>query len=44
MDAWSIHKGSCGYGWLDKTVMTGELGVAVRALAPMRAQVLAQLR
>ncbi|WIA16123.1 hypothetical protein OEZ85_012842 [Tetradesmus obliquus] len=22
-DAWSIHKGSCGYGWLDKNVATG---------------------
>lgn len=24
VDAWSIHKGSCGYGWLDKSVMTGK--------------------
>jgi esterase/lipase len=24
-DAWSIHKGSCGFGWLDKAVSTGEL-------------------
>lgn len=22
-DAWSIHKGSCGYGWLDRDVATG---------------------
>lgn len=22
-DAWSIHKGSCGYGWLDRAVATG---------------------
>jgi hypothetical protein len=23
-DHWSIHKGSCGYGWLDKSVSTGD--------------------
>jgi hypothetical protein len=27
-DAWSIHKGSCGYGWLDKDVATGAEAVA----------------
>jgi hypothetical protein len=26
-DAWSIHKGSCGYGWLDKSVRTGRFGI-----------------
>jgi hypothetical protein len=32
-DAWSIHKGSCGYGWLDRDVMTGVLlGTAVPLL------------
>jgi hypothetical protein len=28
-DAWSIHKGSCGYGWLDKNVATGWDVVAI---------------
>jgi len=23
VDAWNIHQGSCGYGWLDKKVATG---------------------
>lgn len=27
---WSIHKGSCGYGWLDKSIMTGERSCALR--------------
>jgi len=26
-DAWSIHKGSCGYNWLDRSVATGELSL-----------------
>lgn len=37
VDAWSIHKGSCGYGWLDKTIATGGLIAAGR---PRELQVL----
>jgi hypothetical protein len=33
-DAWSIHKGSCGYGWLDKGVSTGWDVAAISDRAP----------
>lgn len=33
-DAWSIHKGSCGFGWLDRTVATGYNIAAISDTAP----------
>jgi hypothetical protein len=34
-DAWSIHKGGCGYGWLDKDVATG--GMALQGVVVVKA-------